>query len=65
MTETAKAADLKAIQVVEVCDDCGGAITVRRGKRGFFLGCGNYPKCKGTKEPGEATQEKILAVTGP
>ena len=56
--------DLKTIEVSETCDDCGGAMLVRRGRRGFFLGCGNYPKCKGTKEPGEATMEKILAVTG-
>ena len=39
-------------------------MTVRRGRRGFFLGCANYPKCKGTKEPGDATMEKITAVTG-
>ena len=56
--------DLKAIVPAEVCDDCGGPMTVRRGKRGFFLGCSKYPKCKGTKEPGEATMEKITAVTG-
>ncbi len=58
------AAELKAIAVEETCDQCGGAMTVRRGRRGFFLGCANYPKCKGTKEPGAATLEKILAVTG-
>jgi DNA topoisomerase-1 len=56
--------DLKAIQVEETCDQCGGSMVVRRGRRGFFLGCGNYPKCKGTKEPGVATLEKIMAVTG-
>ncbi len=56
--------DLKTIVPVEVCDDCGGPMTVRRGRRGFFLGCAKYPKCKGTKEPGEATMEKITAVTG-
>ncbi len=55
--------DLKTIVPVEVCDDCGGPMTVRRGRRGFFLGCAKYPKCKGTKEPGEATMEKITAVT--
>jgi DNA topoisomerase-1 len=57
-------ADLKAIQVEETCDNCGGTMIVRRGRRGFFLGCANYPKCKGTKEPGEATLEKITAPTG-
>jgi DNA topoisomerase-1 len=54
--------DLKSIQVEETCDECGGAMLVRRGKRGFFLGCAAYPKCKGTKEPGEATMEKITAA---
>ena len=55
--------DLKTIEVEETCDNCGGPMTVRRGRRGFFLGCANYPKCKGTKEPGEATMEKILAAS--
>jgi DNA topoisomerase-1 len=56
--------DLKAIAVDETCEQCGGAMLVRRGRRGFFLGCANYPRCKGTREPSEATLEKILAVTG-
>ncbi len=56
--------DLKAIPVGETCEDCGGPMLVRKGRRGFFLGCAGYPKCKGTKEPGEATLEKIMAVTG-
>jgi len=58
------AADMKAIEVGETCDDCGSAMVVRRGRRGYFLGCSKYPKCKGTKEPSEATQEKITAVMG-
>jgi DNA topoisomerase-1 len=56
--------DLKAIEVDETCEDCGGPMIVRRGRRGFFLGCAKYPKCKGTKEPGKATLEKITAVVG-
>ena len=56
--------DLKSIQVDETCEDCGGPMTVRRGKRGFFLGCASYPKCKGTREPGEATMERITSATG-
>jgi DNA topoisomerase-1 len=58
------APDLKTIEVAETCENCGGPMIVRRGRRGFFLGCSKYPKCKGTKEPGEATLEKIMAVTG-
>jgi len=60
----AGAADLKAIPIDETCDDCGSPMTARKGKRGYFLGCSKYPKCKGTKEPSEATLEKITAVTG-
>ncbi len=58
------AVDLKTIEVDETCEDCGSAMVVRRGKRGFFLGCSKYPKCKGTRQPGEATLEKITAVVG-
>jgi DNA topoisomerase-1 len=61
---SSSAPDLKTIEVEETCENCGGPMTVRRGRRGFFLGCANYPKCKGTREPGEATREKIMAVTG-
>jgi DNA topoisomerase-1 len=61
---TGKAADLKAIPVEETCENCGGPMLVRQGRRGFFLGCAAYPKCRGTKEPGETTLEKIMAVSG-
>jgi len=56
--------DLKTVVVDETCDTCGGSMTVRKGRRGYFLGCAKYPKCKGTKEPGEATLERISAATG-
>jgi DNA topoisomerase I len=62
---TTSGVDLKTIAVDETCDNCGGAMTVRKGRRGYFLGCANYPKCKGTREPGEATLERISAVVGP
>ena len=37
---------------------------VRRSRRGFFLGCAKYPKCKGTRQPDEATLAKITEVVG-
>ena len=58
------AADLKAIAVEETCEQCGGPMVVRRSRRGYFLGCAQYPKCKGTKKPGEATLAKINEVMG-
>jgi DNA topoisomerase-1 len=54
--------DLKSIPIEETCDECGGPMTPRKGRRGYFLGCAKYPKCKGTKEPGAATLEKINAA---
>jgi DNA topoisomerase-1 len=56
--------DLKSIAVEETCENCGGPMRVIKGRRGYFLGCSKYPKCKGTKEPSVATLEKITAVTG-
>lgn len=56
--------DLKLVEVEETCENCGGAMLVRRGRRGFFLGCAGYPKCKGTREPGDLTKQRIAAVTG-
>ncbi len=32
------------------CPRCKGKLLLRNGRRGFFLGCSNYPRCKFTKE---------------
>lgn len=32
------------------CDECGKPMLIRAGRRGKFLGCSGYPKCKTTKE---------------
>ena len=56
--------DLKTLEIDETCDDCGGKMIPRKGRRGYFLGCANYPKCKGTKEPSVLTLEKITAAVG-
>jgi ssDNA-binding Zn-finger/Zn-ribbon topoisomerase 1 len=32
------------------CEDCGKPMTIRSGRRGKFLGCSGYPKCKNTME---------------
>jgi DNA topoisomerase-1 len=61
---TSPATDLKAIPIDVTCDDCGGPMLARRGRRGFFLGCAGYPKCKGTKQADEATLAKINEVVG-
>jgi DNA topoisomerase-1 len=32
------------------CDECGKPMVIRQGRRGPFLGCSGYPKCKNTGE---------------
>jgi DNA topoisomerase-1 len=38
------------VEVQETCPECGGPMKLRPGRRGYFLGCAKYPKCKGTRE---------------
>ncbi len=46
------------------CDECGQLMVLRQGRRGRFLGCSAYPKCKGTKElpPGFDFEKPEAAV---
>jgi DNA topoisomerase-1 len=47
-----------AVEVSETCPDCGAAMKLRPGRRGLFLGCSKYPKCKGTREaPAELLEQ--------
>ena len=32
------------------CEECGKPMVIRTGRRGKFLGCSGYPKCKNTAE---------------
>ena len=32
------------------CDECGKPMVIRQGRRGPFLGCSGYPKCRNTGE---------------
>ncbi len=40
------------------CDECGKPMVIRMGRRGRFMGCSGYPKCKNTAEvPAKLTEE--------
>jgi DNA topoisomerase I len=40
------------------CEECGKPLVIREGKRGPFLGCSGYPKCRHTEEaPSEMLQQ--------
>ena len=38
------------IQTDAVCERCGSQMVKRWGKRGYFLACSSYPKCRFTRE---------------
>ena len=50
-----------AVEVRETCPECGAAMKLRPGRRGFFLGCSKYPKCRGTREASPELLEQIQA----
>jgi len=39
----------KAEPTDQTCPDCGQAMLIRSGRRGRFLGCSGYPKCRHTE----------------
>ena len=46
------------------CDECGKPMVIRQGKRGLFLGCSGYPKCKNTAEVPAKLAEDLAAAAG-
>ncbi len=47
------------------CDECGKPMVIRKGRRGPFLGCSGYPKCKNTGEvPARLVEEMGLNGNG-
>jgi DNA topoisomerase-1 len=48
------------------CEECGKPMIIRTGKRGRFLGCSGYPKCKNTGEvPAKLIEELGLNGDAP
>jgi DNA topoisomerase-1 len=47
------------------CDECGKPMVIRHGRRGPFLGCSGYPKCKNTGDvPAKLMEEMGLNGNG-
>jgi ssDNA-binding Zn-finger/Zn-ribbon topoisomerase 1 len=47
------------------CDECGKPMVIRSGRRGYFLGCSGYPKCKNTGEvPAKLMEDLGVSGTG-
>jgi DNA topoisomerase I len=45
----AEAEDRKPVMTDYDCPECGSKMMKRWGRNGWFLGCSQYPKCKGTR----------------
>jgi DNA topoisomerase-1 len=56
---------LPRVEVSETCPECGAAMTLRQGRKGYFLGCTNYSKtkCKGAREVTPEVMEQLQATT--
>jgi DNA topoisomerase-1 len=48
-----------AVEVSETCPECGAPMKLRGSRRGYFLGCSKYPKCKGTREAPPELLEQV------
>jgi DNA topoisomerase-1 len=53
-----------AVEVTEVCPECGSAMKLRQGRGNWFLGCSKYPKCRGTLEATPELLDKAGALAG-
>jgi len=51
--------DIPEIEITDTCPECDGPMKLRPGRKGFFLGCIKYPKCKGTKPLDPELAEKL------
>ena len=62
-----KKKELPKVTINESCPECGSAMELRSGRKGFFLGCTQYrkTKCKGTREASPELLEQVQAAPSP
>jgi DNA topoisomerase-1 len=51
-----------AVEVHETCPECGSPMKLRQGRKGWFLGCSKYPKCRGVREASPEMLEQLTAL---
>ncbi|WP_058555449.1 type I DNA topoisomerase [Thiohalocapsa sp. ML1] len=56
--ENVERKDVTQESIDEACPECGGPLSKRLGRNGFFIGCTNYPECKYTRNIDEGKGEK-------
>jgi DNA topoisomerase-1 len=50
---------LPEVEISETCPECGSAMTLRSSRRGYFLGCSKFPRCKGTRQASPELLEQL------
>jgi DNA topoisomerase-1 len=51
-----------AVEVTELCPQCNSPMKLRQGRKGWFLGCSKYPKCRGVREVSPQMMEQLATV---
>ncbi|WP_296862207.1 UvrD-helicase domain-containing protein [uncultured Methanobrevibacter sp.] len=46
------------INEIQLCPECNSVLLKRKGKRGEFYGCSNFPKCRYTQEIGSSNNQQ-------
>jgi DNA topoisomerase-1 len=54
-----------AVEVAETCPECGGPMKLRQGRKGYFLGCAKFPRCKGHREASSELLEQLQEAGAP
>jgi len=67
IAKTVQREDVTQEAIDEKCPECGKPLMMRLGRRGSFIGCSGYPKCKYTrnvesKEGDEASKESAVEI---
>lgn len=64
--ENVQRKDVTQEPIDEKCPQCGGALSIRLGRRGRFIGCTSYPECDYTRslEDGSSEEAKPEMVEG-
>jgi DNA topoisomerase-1 len=54
-----------AVEIHETCPECGSPMKLRQGRKGYFLGCSKYPKCKGHRDASPELLEQLAEAGAP
>jgi DNA topoisomerase-1 len=48
-----------AVEITETCPECNSPMKLRQGRKGWFLGCSKYPRCRGVREASPELLEQL------